>query len=369
MDVPRLSTIQALLLLLKAREATPKRGYYYRSWMTIKTIVTMAKDLELHEHFAEHEAGRNCGSDPTECLIKTRIWQCIFACEIMVGGPQGNDPQIGRYQCIRLSADLGAGRSDFGVEPATVDMTIQRPAPGLDASDYQVSRQFTYMLRMVRLVRALNDNYRRACHRKDWGTDPEITKLNPRTQQWLDDLPSDLKPTFPDENATPWLPSHFVGNVHCYYHLLVIMLHRPQLMSSSSFSAGGSWKQHMALCYESAKIMCRLQEGILETYGLSGFLCMQRGINFVIYAVLTCTMIHLVSSAGLAGSPMSRLIRFSRWPSRLRTRIFTPMPRIILHDTCASSSSAHRNGPWRTCNCRLMRCAKRFRPIPAGRSS
>jgi hypothetical protein len=89
MDVPRLSTIQALLLLLKAREATPKRGYYYRSWMSIKTIVTMAKDLDLHEHFTEHQAGRGCGSDPTECLIKTRIWQCIFAFEIMVGGPQG----------------------------------------------------------------------------------------------------------------------------------------------------------------------------------------------------------------------------------------------------------------------------------------
>lgn len=57
--------------------------------MTLKTIITMAKDLELHEHYAEHEADRKCGSDPTECLIKTRIWQCIFACEIMVGGPQG----------------------------------------------------------------------------------------------------------------------------------------------------------------------------------------------------------------------------------------------------------------------------------------
>lgn len=90
MDVPRLSTIQALLLLLKAREAAPKRGYYYRSWMTIKTLVTMAKDLELQEHFADHQASRDCGSDPAECIIKTRIWQTIFICEIMVGGPQGN---------------------------------------------------------------------------------------------------------------------------------------------------------------------------------------------------------------------------------------------------------------------------------------
>ena len=89
MDVPRLSTIQALLLLLKAREAIPKRGYYYRSWMTIKTLITMAKDLDLHEHFDLHGAGRKCTSDLTECLIKTRIWQNIFICEIMVGGAQG----------------------------------------------------------------------------------------------------------------------------------------------------------------------------------------------------------------------------------------------------------------------------------------
>lgn len=50
----------------------------------------------------------------------------------------------------------------------------------------------------------------------------------------------------------------------------------------------------MEVCYESSKKICRLQEAIFHTFGLSGLLCMQRGINFVIYTVLTCTMIHLV---------------------------------------------------------------------------
>lgn len=57
--------------------------------MTIKTLVTMAKDLELHEHYADHLEKRPCGSDPVECLTKTRIWQNIFICEMMIGGPQG----------------------------------------------------------------------------------------------------------------------------------------------------------------------------------------------------------------------------------------------------------------------------------------
>lgn len=89
LDRPRLSTLQALLLLLKARESVPKRGYYYRSWMTCKTAVTMAKDLELHEHHDIHAAGESCGSDSVECLTKTRVWQSLLVCETMVGAPQG----------------------------------------------------------------------------------------------------------------------------------------------------------------------------------------------------------------------------------------------------------------------------------------
>ena len=94
LDTPRLSTVQALLLLLKAREAAPKRGYYYRSWITCKTIVSMAKDLELHEHYATHQTGEACGSDPVECLNKTRVWQTILMCEMMVGAPQGMIPAV-----------------------------------------------------------------------------------------------------------------------------------------------------------------------------------------------------------------------------------------------------------------------------------
>ena len=81
--------MQALLLLLKAREAAPKRGYYYRSWMTCKTIASMAKDLELDNHHDIHKSETDCGSSPVECLTKTRVWQTLLVCETMIGGPQG----------------------------------------------------------------------------------------------------------------------------------------------------------------------------------------------------------------------------------------------------------------------------------------
>lgn len=89
MDEPRLSTIQALIVLMKARESVPKKGYYYRSWQTVKTIVTMAKDMDLHEHHNSHTNGKSCDLGPVECLVQTRVWQTLLVIEMMVGAPQG----------------------------------------------------------------------------------------------------------------------------------------------------------------------------------------------------------------------------------------------------------------------------------------
>ena len=90
-DVPRLSTLQAMCIILKARETSPKRGYFYRSWMVIINVIALGKDLGLDEHIDKHQDGHSICEDPsTECLLKTRIWQLIFILEVMIGGPQGN---------------------------------------------------------------------------------------------------------------------------------------------------------------------------------------------------------------------------------------------------------------------------------------
>lgn len=181
------------------------------------------------------------------------------------------------------------------VQPSTVDLTTPRPTPGLDTSDYQISRQFTYLVLMIQTVRRMHD-IKEACATKDWMSDPEFVALETKLVNWVEGLPRDLKIDFPEDDTPPWLPSHFVGNMHTYYHLTVIMLHRPQLTVSGAF-ADGSRKRHILISYRSAKAMCRLQEGIFQQFGLAGLMCMQRGINFVIYAVLTCALIHLVRAS------------------------------------------------------------------------
>ncbi|KAH7313527.1 hypothetical protein B0I35DRAFT_452010 [Stachybotrys elegans] len=277
MDIPRLSTLQALLMILKAREAAPKRGYYYRSWMTVVQCVQMAKDLGLDEHFEDHQVGRPCESTPSECQLRTRIWQTIFVCEVMVGTPQG--------------------RHDLAVDLDTVNFHVQPPIPGGDESEYQVSRNFTFFARVVRSIGNMSNVYARLKkkRRKEWGLDPEFQKLNSSFASFLPDLPPNLAVQFPPDGSPPWLSSSFPGNLLSYYYLSLILCHRPQLSFLDPNSPDGQWKTHMMICYDSAKALCKLQEAIVNQFGLTGLQCMQRGFSFTVYAGLSCIVLHLVA--------------------------------------------------------------------------
>jgi hypothetical protein len=140
----------------------------------------------------------------------------------------------------------------------------------------------------------MNSIYARLKKTKDWGIDPEFVQLNPEFHNWLNDLPPDMTVSYPADGSPPWLSSPFIGNLHSYYYLSLILFHRPQLAFLEPSGVDGRWKQHMLICYNAAKMLCRLQEGVLQAFGLTGLQCMQRGINFTIYAVLGCIVLHLV---------------------------------------------------------------------------
>lgn len=130
--------------------------------------------------------------------------------------------------------------------------------------------------------------------KKDWAIDPGYLDHNSRYDRWLDDLPQHLRVSYPEDESAPYIPFHFVGNLHAYFNLCIIMHHRPQL-SAFEDALEEPWRKVMKTCYAAAKRLCRLQEACLNQFGLPGLLCMQRGINFTIYSILTCTMLHLVS--------------------------------------------------------------------------
>jgi hypothetical protein len=109
------------------------------------------------------------------------------------------------------------------------------------------------------------------------------------------ELPQDVQVTFPADGSPPFLPTHFLGNLHIQHCLGVVMLNRPQLASLDATNPDGKWKRHMVIAYTKAKLLCRLQEAVLDSYGMNGLLCMIRGVNYIVYSILTCTVLHLVA--------------------------------------------------------------------------
>ena len=275
-DTPRLSTIQALIILTKAREFVPRPGYYYRSWMAIKYMTTMAYDLSLNEHLDRHRAGNGCQFSRADCLLRTRIWQTLFALEILIGAPQG--------------------RTNFAVELDTVDVTIPSPSQDIDNAEYQLARRTAYFAQAVRNIKQTNvlwQTIRRL--KKDWALDPMFMRQNEVIPAWLKTLPADMQITYPEDETAPFLGGdHYVAYLHMYHYLIIIMHHRPQLQTLLE-KRDSSFKTHLDICNEAATKICRLQEALLRDFGLHGMQFMQRGTNFSIYCILSCAMLHLVS--------------------------------------------------------------------------
>lgn len=175
-----------------------------------------------------------------------------------------------------------------------MDINPDPPCSDIDPFEATISRQFAYFVRNVRNIRATAETFHELKKTKDWGDNPKFVAINQAFDKWPEALPDELRLHLPADGSPLWVPSHFIGNMHSHYQLGRIMQLRPQLVGSKSFAADSSWKQHMISCYSSAKVLCRLQEAVYAQFGLNGLLCMQRGINFTIYAILTCIMLHLV---------------------------------------------------------------------------
>ncbi|KAI5798982.1 hypothetical protein EDC01DRAFT_25404 [Geopyxis carbonaria] len=279
LDVPRLSTVQAMLLLLKARESAPQRGYFFRSWMSVVQIIAMARDLGLESHHDLHMKGTGCGEGSLDCMVKSRVWQACFSYELMISAPQGRH----QMQC----------------NPDSVDLSPPPRDTDLDEQEIDIHRNFLHLICLVKNIRRMTDVHTRLkSTTPGWRNDPQLLASGPSLEQWLFDLPPHLHIQVSTDlsQPPPHVDSHFAGNLQVYYHLARMMLHRPALAYGKTFALGGEWRQHMSICTNAAKSICRLEEVIFEHYGMLGFQCMSRGVNFSIYSLLSGAMIHLIAA-------------------------------------------------------------------------
>ena len=178
-------------------------------------------------------------------------------------------------------------------------MELNEPTPlrGIDVNEFAVSREFTYFVRLAVCIRKTIHLYRKLRPRgRSYAMDAEYNHMNTIYSDWLRTLPADLHIRIPESGTERWRYSAFLGLLHTYHQLGIIIHRRPALVYLMESAPGELhlWKADLLQCIEAAKKTCRIQESMLATMGHSAFTGMLRGMSFTIYTVLTCTMLHLV---------------------------------------------------------------------------
>lgn len=181
--------------------------------------------------------------------------------------------------------------------------------------------QFTQLARLVRNIKELHSTYLVGKSNARLATETEFLRHKSTLESWLKSLPVGLRVEHTSDEARPTLNSAFIGHLHSFFCLGMMMLNRIQLPLYDPHSANEQWLRHMLLCHAAAKEQCRLYEAIIHQYGLRGVQCMQRGANFTIYCLLLCVAVHLVSILPSALPPVPLLVAY--------LRIRPPLPRQI----------------------------------------
>ena len=247
------------------------------------------------------------------------------------------------------------------IDPESVDLQIPMRTQDMDEQETTIYRNFVYFVYLIKNIRRMNDIHAKLKANPSWRSDPEFTDCGPILDTWARALPTNLHVIVPTDLSIPCPPveHHYVANLQIYHNLARIMVHRPPLAITKTFTSQGQWKEHMSICSNAAKNICRLTEVVWRQFGMPGLQCMMRGINFTIYANLTATMIHLVSRIIL-----HYCIVVNSNPNRLRLhaqiRCLIQMQRTISPGPCEYSKIVLASLHLRKQRARFRHCGKPF---------
>src|SRR6266480_755533 len=108
----------------------------------------------------------------------------------------------------------------MNVDVETVDCNAIDLFPGLDDSESLVYRNFTFFAKIIMRIRRMGavslESRKRGL--KDFAIDPEFVKIDSYLDAWQDELPADMRVSYPSDGSAPWIPSHYIGNLHAYYN-------------------------------------------------------------------------------------------------------------------------------------------------------
>ncbi|KAL0089890.1 fungal-specific transcription factor domain-containing protein, partial [Phycomyces blakesleeanus] len=255
---PRLSTIQAMVLMLKYQEQYRMARDVCRPGLILGTAVQMSNDLRLSDI-------DNSIQPPAENEAKKRTFWMVFMYDLMYS------IEGGRESC-------------YGKIPCTTDLPM-----ATKEEDLVESEEIGYYILFIELGRILSGIYQ-ATRNAQIPTPSEVYQFHNRLTHFLYLLPPALMyPTTNYSAAKQPINNVQTGFLHMIYHFSLLLLHQP-------FTQMEEYKlkscDQRTLCAVSASTITRIVETMIEDHGIEVFSDPIRGVQHTIHCVAMAATTH-----------------------------------------------------------------------------
>ncbi|KAG0201615.1 hypothetical protein BGX28_005605 [Mortierella sp. GBA30] len=284
-ELPRQSTIQALLLMVMYRFTSAKSGG--RVWVMLGMATRMAQDLGMHRNSSRWHL------PPLETEIRKRLWWACYVLDRWCSASLGRPLAIDDNDC---DVDLpSAVEQDW----ADADGNAASPHENSDKIKEESSFALRYFVETIKLSNILGQILQRVYAAKTRTHGPAqvsstVAELDTTLTKWLLALPPDLRYNHQAVAAGTAKVTQWVATIHSFYYVVLILLHRPYMVPTSPTKAKLSESMpSLNICISAANSITHFAEKMAEDGSL------KYAWNFTSYELFTSSLIHLTNSASM----------------------------------------------------------------------
>lgn len=277
-DVPRISTVQALLLIVKYQECYQRSGYFHRSHFYLSMAVRMCQDLGLSQ--------LDCDAHDAE--TKRRTFWITFMYDLLMSIEQKRSTFFKVHEC-KTGFPLVTGEEGPALEELITNQNIFIQL-GKVLSDIHVMAQ--------RITARQKKQGDQRSTEQTVEEQARLFSLHTHLENFLYEVPPTL--VYPPTQDTESYPAEkqvigdpFIGYLHMTYHFSVILLHRlylslPPPTTEHNFVS----YPHRRLCASSASNITMIAETMFERYPTWVFHYPIRGIQHTMHCLAAAATIH-----------------------------------------------------------------------------
>ncbi|KAI8576634.1 hypothetical protein K450DRAFT_255980 [Umbelopsis ramanniana AG] len=279
-DTPRISTIQALLLLIKYQEYHRRPGFFCRPSLYMQMVVQMWNDLgPIYPP--------KYTTDVIELEVGKRTFWMAYVYDMMMSVEQGREPGF-------MDIDFTPEDPPINTEEDAVEQTIIDHHRWM----FQLAKILGSTLKFVRLMAGRRKPSVQRSKRQILEENTRFLTCRVNLDNFLQSLPSSLvympsncEPSYPSAKAT--FSSPFAAFLHMTYHLAVILLHRPYTMYPLiQLEELDASYPHREICAASASHITHIVSDFVNQADTQQFMRCIRGAQHTIHCLTTAITVH-----------------------------------------------------------------------------